>query len=81
MEHTKSTSFTIQVLSKQINTKEDLDNLVKDLISIKPTVQSVTFTGNSYSLDACTRISQILEECPNLQVIFIKIIPIVCKYV
>ena len=64
----KSRAFVIQVLSKQINTKEELDELCRDLDSSKVLMEHVTFTGNSYGLDACTRIAQILEACQHLNV-------------
>ncbi len=64
----KSSSFTIKVLAKQINTREDLDPLCKDLEANLSTVTSVTFTGNSYGLGACTRISQLLEQCKAIKV-------------
>ena len=64
----KPDTFVIKVESKQINSKEELEPYCKDLIAAKSTVQNVTFTGNSYGFDACTRIAQILEECKLLKV-------------
>ncbi len=64
----KSGTFTIKVLSKQINTKEELNELCKELDASKATIHSVTFTGNSYGFDACARIAQLLESCPHLRV-------------
>ena len=62
------TSFVIQVLSKQINTPEELDTLCPELEKMKATVQNVTFTGNSYSFAACARLAHILEQCKLLKV-------------
>ena len=66
----KTGTFAIKVLSKQINTKVELDALCQDLEAAKATVHCVTFTGNSYGFDACARIAQILESCPHLRVFF-----------
>lgn len=64
----KSEKFVIEVLSKQINTKEDLEILCKELDPKNMTIKEVTFTGNSYSFDACTHLAQLLESCLHLTV-------------
>jgi len=64
----KTEKFVIQVLSKQINTKEDLIALCEELDPKKYKIREVTFTGNSYSFDACTHLAQILESCLHLTV-------------
>lgn len=62
----KKESFAIQVLSKQVNTKEELAALCKELDPKNAAIKEVTFTGNSYSFDACAHIARILEECEHL---------------
>ncbi len=64
----KAVSFTIQVLSKQISKREELEPLCQELIAMKETVQAVTFTGNSYGFEACAWLAHLLAECKSLRV-------------
>lgn len=72
--------FTIQVLSKQINTGEELLQLCKELETLKQIVHNVTFTGNSYGYEACAALAHILEDCKKLTVNSHNNLRLDCEY-
>ena len=60
--------FQIPVSMHKFETREEIEEKLSDLISNRSNVTEIILSGNSYSVEACKVICEIVGECKHLQV-------------
>ena len=60
-------SFCFPSLSKAFNSETEISKYLEEINKNSEKIESATFKGNSYNIEACKTIAQSLDKCVNLK--------------